>query len=59
MKRFSQKETLNIDDSNGEIDKIKDSFVIIGGPSTVVDLQTDAQRYLDIWQKNLQADRRF
>lgn len=40
--------SLNIDDSNGEIiDKIKDSFVIIGGPSTVVDLQTDAQRYLD------------
>lgn len=40
--------SLDIDNPNREIiDKIKNSFVFTGSPYTVVDLQTDAQRYLD------------
>lgn len=40
--------SLNIDNSSQEIiGKIKDSFVFASGSYTVIDLQTDAQRYLD------------
>lgn len=46
--------SLDIDDPNREIiDKIKDSFVFTGGAYTVVDLQTDAQRYLDGGSKKI------
>lgn len=40
--------SLDNNNSNGEImGKIKDSFVMTGGFYNIVDLQTDAQRYLD------------
>lgn len=46
--------SLDIDDPNREIiDKIKNSFVFTGGAYTVVDLQTDAQRYLDGGSKKI------
>lgn len=46
--------SLDIDVPNREIiDKIKDSFVFTRGPYTVVDLQTDAQRYFDSGGKKI------